>query len=227
MTGLHAPVRRLLVAALLVAALDLATKAVAIGELAGREIALGGPFFLGLIFNDALFGGMSTLNGWATPLSMLASACLLGLAFPVCRPLARFDATAPVALGLMVGAAVANPASLLLQPAGVTDFLGIELGGTTVLFNLADVAAYAGVALLGRTFLRVLAVHRAERSTARPRAVRRPRLEREVPLAVWRDGRREAPAPTPVPRTEIALVASDALASRQADRSGLRAAPPA
>src|SRR5690606_24846666 len=139
----RAPVRLLLAVAFAVVAVDLASKAFALILLADSYVEVGGPFFLSLIFNDAPFAGSTTLNGMALPLSFLGSLILVALALPACAPLSEHDSRAPVALGLMVGAAVANPASLALQPAGVTDFLGISSGGQRIIFNLADVAVSA------------------------------------------------------------------------------------
>ena len=71
MSASRAPVRLLLAVAFAVVAVDLASKAVAIILLADSYVEVGGPFFLSLLFNDALFAGSTTLNGMALPLSFL------------------------------------------------------------------------------------------------------------------------------------------------------------
>jgi lipoprotein signal peptidase len=220
------PLHRLLAVAFVVIALDLAGKGAALVMLADGAPASAGPFFLTLLFNDALFAGTTNLNGMALPASVLGSLLLVAMALPVCGPLAEHDDAAPIALGLMVGAAVANPASLFLQPAGVTDFLGVTLGDTSIVFNLADVAVYAGIAMSGRTAMRVLAAHRAERSPARPRALRRVHMEREIPLAIWQDSRVSRAEPVPIPNTLPPLLADASDGElREADQP--RVHPPA
>ncbi len=178
------PLVRLLAVALAVVAVDLASKAIAIGLVPLGGITLVGPFFLDLLYNDRMFGGSTDLGGWVGAASIAASSLLLLLALPIVRSLARYDASAPWILGLMSGAAIANPASLVLQPAGVTDFLGIELTEIAVLFNLADVAAYVGVAFAGRMVLRLWSAHRREATVPASRARW---TEREVSVPLWSD----------------------------------------
>lgn len=202
------PLVRLLIVALTVVAVDLATKMVAIATLPAGGTALAGPFFLDLFFNDRMFGGLTILGGFVLPTSIASSATLIALALPIVRPLTRHDTRAPMTLGLMSGAAIANPLSLLLQPAGVTDFLGMQLGETSVLFNVADIAAYLGVALTGRMLLRLWSAHRAEAVASLPAPRRGRRTEREVRVPLWHDrpapvvpmrtpGQRRAPAVRP------------------------------
>lgn len=197
--GRRDPLWTLMVVAFLVIATDLTTKAIAIAGLTGGSVELSGPFFLTLFYNDALLAGTVDLNDWALRLSAMGSSLLVILAFPVCRALAEVDDASPIALGLIVGAAVANPASLVLEPSGVTDFLGVRMaGGVSMVFNLADVACYAGLAMTARTFMLLLARYRSEQQPV-PRPALRMSLEREVPLSVARDGAPEPEAPLPVP----------------------------
>lgn len=205
------PLRTQMVVAMIVVAVDITTKAVAIGALSGGRVELAGPFFLTLLYNDALLAGSVDLNDWALRLSVVASSLLVLLAFPVCRSLAEVDDVSPLALGLIVGAAVANPASLVLEPAGVTDFIGASLGsGVSVVFNLADVACYVGLAMTGRTFLLLLAQYNREQRVPQPSAGIS--IEREVPIGVWRDDTPEPRVPLSVPvRAElIPLIAESA-----------------
>ncbi|HLV24862.1 MAG TPA: signal peptidase II [Gemmatimonadales bacterium] len=229
MSASRAPVRLLLAVAFAVVAVDLASKAVAIILLADSYVEVGGPFFLSLLFNDALFAGSTTLNGMALPLSFLGSLILVALALPVCAPLSEHDSRAPVALGLMVGAAIANPASLALQPAGVTDFLGISFGGTSIIFNLADVAVYAGIVMCGRTVTNVLAAHRAQRRSVVRRPARSAHLEREIPLAVWQDAQveRTERIPVPIGIPVVTAHASESHADVTAPEAHLHLHPPA
>ena len=111
--------------------------------------------------------------------------------------------TGPRALGLIVGGALGNLASLITSPAGVVDFIALSFESWGIVLNVADVAAYAGLAMILRTgSLIALAIRRdrrvslvkekhpvrevfAEKAAARHRArrqrdiewVRRPELE--------------------------------------------------
>ena len=83
------------------------------------------------------------------------------------------DGGAPYALALIGGAALGSLLSLLASPAGVIDFVAIDYGGRELVLNLADVAAYLGLAFLARTAWAVLRALRAERS-----------MQREVPAVL-------------------------------------------
>jgi lipoprotein signal peptidase len=96
-------------------------------------------------------------------LSAVAVLVILGLSLVACGALALHDRAAPVMLGLIAGAGVANATDALTPPAGVVDWIAVGAGGGIVV-NLADMAVLAGVCLCGRTVCRLLAEVRRERS---------------------------------------------------------------
>jgi len=167
--------------ALLVAAGDWLTKAVA-ARLVGEEpVVFSERFRFAVVHNDAAaFGWSAGAYTWELNLALTLAAIVLMI--PVTRDLARIDHGAPRALGLIVGGAAGNFASLLLSPPGVVDFISIGVGpNSDLVLNVADVAAYIGLALMLRTgFLLVEEIRR----TARPR--------RTVQLQHWTSVTRRA-----------------------------------
>jgi hypothetical protein len=110
----------------------------------------------------------------------------------VSRDLSRVDRRAPLALGLIVGGATGNLASLILSPRGVVDFIAVDFTATAgIILNVADVAAYVGLALVLRTgFLIVAAMRRELRPSARavrPASELLVASEREVARPVFRE----------------------------------------
>ena len=82
---------------------------------------------------------------WEVNVATTVMAVLLSIA--VSGRLAAVDATAPATLGLVAGAGMGNLASLLGSSAGVPDFLALNDGrGGALVLNVADVAAYLGIA---------------------------------------------------------------------------------
>ena len=133
--------------ATLVVAGDLATKWLAVMLWSGETHSLlGGRMAIQVVYNT--LGAFSTSLGhltWEINVATTVMAILLSTA--VSTRLAAFDATAPAALGLVAGAGMGNLASLLGSSAGVPDFLALNDGrGGALVFNLADVAAYLGIA---------------------------------------------------------------------------------
>jgi lipoprotein signal peptidase len=185
--------------ALFVAAADLITKHLAESLLASREepyVALGGLMHLVVVHNDGLAFGFS-VGSYTWPLSIAVSFAAIALIGAVCGELAAIDSAAPHALGLIGGAALGNLASLIFSPAGVVDFLALGRdGGRELVFNVADLAAYVGLAMIARTTWLALRALRAEqqprhvvnRSTAY-------RLELEMPLPVSVEPSRSVPLP--------------------------------
>jgi signal peptidase II len=137
--------------ALLVAACDLATKYAAIAVLSGKPIELTDWLRLAVVHNDK--GAFSiSLGTYTRQLNLALTLCAIALIVPVSRDLARVDRWAPTALGLIVGGALGNLTSLILSTRGVVDFISLRTGpSTAIVLNIADIAAYAGLALLCRT----------------------------------------------------------------------------
>jgi lipoprotein signal peptidase len=146
---------------------DFVTKQLAVALWSGETRPLLGHL-VGIHVVHNTLGAFSTSLGrltWEINVASTLVAVLLAMA--VCPLLARLDAAAPTALGLIAGAGLGNLLSLLGSSVGVPDFLalGDSRGGALVL-NVADVAAYLGIACCGRpawVVMRTLASRSAER----------------------------------------------------------------
>lgn len=151
----------LLRVALLVAAGDLLTKQAAVLMLGNDATVFSSWLRMTVVHNDAAAFGVS-LGAYTYQVNLIVKLSAIFLMLAACKDLARIDRDAPIALGLIVGAALGNLASLLLQPAGVVDFIALSIGGgVELVLNGADIAAYAGLALLGRTVWRVIVLARS------------------------------------------------------------------
>ena len=182
------PIRRhylevLAVVALPVIALDLATKQAAVTLLTGREIPLTSFVRLVLVHNHAsALGVWLGAHTWGLNVGFTLATVLI--AALVCRGLAAVDRASPVALGLIVGAALGNLVSLLVPPAGVPDFISVgAASGRQLIFNLADVAAYVGVMMCLRTAVLLARAVRLERQP-RPATARATLAERQIAIPV-------------------------------------------
>lgn len=165
----------------LVAGLDLLTKEIATLALGGGVVPIAGPLDLTLVQNRGSAFGIS-LGTYTWQLNAIATMMALGLAALAVRSLSAVDRLAPIALGLIAGAAAGNLASLLVPPAGVTDFLALRLGSQgRLVMNLADIAAYSGLAMTMRSTVLLGRAIGAQR-TVRPAFVRE--IEVPIPLAV-------------------------------------------
>jgi lipoprotein signal peptidase len=197
--------------ALLVAAGDFITKEVAVRWLGALDPHMTAVVRFGVVHNDrAAFGLSFGPNTFELNLALTMAAIVLII--PIGRELTRIDPQAPIALGLILGGALGNFTSLVLEPLGVVDFIAIvPAGGRGLVLNVADVAAYAGLAMLVRTGWMVAREMRKgtrvpELSTpiahatmgaqepalaqvhAQVRALAERRVEREVPRPVHREG---------------------------------------
>lgn len=215
--------------ALLVTMGDLATKAAAMELLGGDATRFSGWLRFAVVHNDqGAFGWSVGVYTWQFNLALTLAAIILMI--PVSRDLTRVDQSAPRALGLIVGGALGNLASLVTSPYSVVDFIEVDFTNVGIALNVADVAAYAGLAMIVRTgALLVAALRRetrvhdfhhitdvrdvfAEKATlqysmrARNRAAR-PRLDREVAVADWNRIARPAGVPladaVPLPEAQI------------------------
>ena len=207
----------LAVVAAVVVLADLVTKQIAVARLgAGAGLTLGDAIRLALFHNHGLAWGLSG-GGQALAITLVGTALLFVAVGMVRRPLAVVDPSSPRMLGLIVGAAIGNAASLFLWPAGAPDFIALATGsGSEVVINVADVALFVGIALCCRTTWRIAAAVQVEREhrTALTRSAQlgqriatgvelphatpareRPRrpLEREIPLVAARDDDRRQP----------------------------------
>ena len=149
--------------ATLVALGDLLTKQVALLWVGSLEPRVTGVLRFGVVHNDKGAFGL-TAGDYTFELSLALTLAALVLIVPVARDLARIDDRSSAALGLIAGGAIGNLVSLLLSPAGVVDFIAVQRAdGAGIVLNVADVAAYAGVAMLMRTTAMVIAAIRRNR----------------------------------------------------------------
>lgn len=196
---LGAPLARCAAVAAGVVVVDLASKVAAVALLDGRVVPLAGGVTLTTVYNDTFARGMA-LGPLTTPATLALTLFVLALAWRVCAALARHDAMAPTALGLMAGAAIGNAADFVRTGIGAVDFIAVPTAEGAIVFNLADVAAYLGVVLLVRTLVvlaravvrerRVPVATHAQLHAEAPRTVRRvvQEVAVAVPLFVEQDG---------------------------------------
>jgi len=152
--------------AILVTVGDLATKAAA-KELLSSEATWFAPWLhFAVVHNDrGAFGWSAGAYTWQLNLALTLAAIVFMV--PVTRDLARIDPSAPRALGLIVGGALGNLASLVTSPYGVVDFIQLDSAEFGIALNVADVAAYSGLAMILRTgALVVMALVKETRSRA-------------------------------------------------------------
>lgn len=156
--------------ALLVTAGDLATKAAAKELLSSDATWFSSWLHFAVIHNDqGAFGW--TVGAYTWQLNLALTLAAIAFMVPVTRDLARVDPRAPTALGLIVGGALGNLASLVTSPYGVVDFIQIDLEQHGVALNVADIAAYAGLAMIVRTGALLVAALRREARLREPRRV--------------------------------------------------------
>jgi lipoprotein signal peptidase len=173
----HRPIERFVVIATLVSLVDLLTKYWASVSIPASGIPIGGPIDLALTYNlGSAFETSFTTLPWQV--SALATLAALGLAGAAVSALSRIDERAPIALGLIAGAAIGNLASTLAPPAGVADFIAVQMSASTrIVMNFADVAAYSGVAMMIRSVVLLSRAIGAERTV-------RPGLRHEVEIGI-------------------------------------------
>lgn len=150
----------------MVAVADLSTKGIAAQLWSDSPAHLTNWISLASFHNDAgAFGLSAGAYTWQLNLALTLAAVIFII--PVTRELAHIDRRAPTALGLIVGGALGNLASLVLPPRGVMDFISLNFSaGHSLVLNVADVAAYAGLAMILRTGVRIAAALRRETHVA-------------------------------------------------------------
>jgi len=153
---------RFLMWAAIVLTLDLVTKQWAVTSLASRDVSLVDWFSLFLVFNTGAAGGVS-LGPYTSIINLIGTAATVAMVVAVVLPLARVDARASTAMGMVAGGALGNLASLLGEARGVPDFLALRVSDGFVIFNVADVGLWAGAALLVPVILGLVRIIRQER----------------------------------------------------------------
>jgi lipoprotein signal peptidase len=208
--------------ALLVAIGDWLTKAVAARVVGSDPVVLSERLRFAVVHNDGTAFGLSA-GAYTWPLNLALTLVAIVLMVPVARDLARIDDASPRALGLIMGGAMGNLASLLFGPPGVVDFISVSMGAhSELVLNVADIAAYAGLAMMLRTGFLIVG---EMRRSAQPRRVipvqhwvtvaRRTFSDREVPRPVAVADRIEGevgsdllvPRPESVRRAELIVLA--------------------
>jgi lipoprotein signal peptidase len=131
----------------LVAYGDLVTKWLAVTLWSGESYPLLGRL-LGIQVVHNPLGAFSTSLGPLTrEINIAATLAAVLLSMAICSRLARLDQEAPASLGLIAGAGIGNLASMIGYASGVPDFLALSDGrGSALVLNVADVAAYIGIA---------------------------------------------------------------------------------
>lgn len=162
---------------------DLITKQVAVWWVGALHPEVSSTVRFGVVHNDKGAFGL-TAGDYTFELSLALTLVALALIIPVAKDLAKVDGRAPAALGLIAGGAIGNFVSLLATPAGVVDFIAIQRAdGAGIVLNVADIAAYAGVAMLMRTIAIVIAAMRRNRQAIAEAAS----AEREFALTRFAD----------------------------------------
>lgn len=124
---------------------DFVSKSLAIGLWGDERYPLLGRLIQIEVVRNPLGAFSTSLGAYTWEINVASTVTAVLLAMVVCPRLARLDAMAPSALGMIAGAALGNLASLLTSPSGVPDFLAIVHGKGALVLNVADVAAYLGI----------------------------------------------------------------------------------
>lgn len=152
----------------LVAYGDLVTKWLAVGLWSGESHQLVGRVVGIQVVHNTLSAFSVSLGRLTWEINVAATLVAVLLATAVCSRLARIDAVAPAALGLIAGAGVGNLASLVGSGGGVPDFLALSDGrGGALVLNVADVAAYIGIVCCLRLVFAVARAAAFERNYTR------------------------------------------------------------
>ena len=148
--------------ALLVAVGDLLTKQLAATLWSVQALHISSWLSLAVIQNHGGAFGLSA-GSYTWQLNLALTLAAIVFVIPVTKELSAVDAQAPVGLGLIVGGALGNMVSLLAPPAGVGDFMAVHWSASRgLVLNLADIAAYTGLALILRTGFRIAAAIAAQ-----------------------------------------------------------------
>lgn len=203
--------------ALLVTVGDLVTKAAAKALLSNEATWFASWLHFAVVHNDkGAFGWSAGVYTWQLNFALTLAA--IAFMIPVTRDLARIDPLAPRALGLIVGGALGNLASLITSPAGVVDFIQIDFEQSGIALNVADVAAYAGLAMILRTGVLLVVALRREARLREPRRLTPVRSvfaeKAELTLAL----RGDAPPAEPVRAVEVTVLDFDRVTPRAASR---------
>lgn len=144
-----------LAVAIFVALGDAASKGMAESFWANERYPLIGQLLRIELVHNASGAFSTSLGPYTWEINVALTVIALLLAAAASPTLARLDTVAPHALGLVAGAATGNLASLATSPRGVPDFIAIAHGQGALVLNVADVAAYLGLALCAKLVWRL------------------------------------------------------------------------
>jgi lipoprotein signal peptidase len=131
----------------LVAYGDLVTKWLAVALWSNEHHPLFGRMLGIEVVHNPLGAFSISLGPLTREINIAATIIAVLLSMAVSSRLARLDRGAPESLGLIAGAGIGNLVSMLGSSAGVPDFLALNDGrGSALVLNVADVAAYIGIA---------------------------------------------------------------------------------
>jgi lipoprotein signal peptidase len=125
---------------LVVLAIDLTTKSLAMRRLSTNSVTHLGPLDLRLVYNLG-----STTHPYHSSLTYLLTTRLLVAALLVAIFFVLKSRVATVGIGLLFGALLGNFLNLVISPHKVTDFLML---GPVWTANLADFCAFAGILIM-------------------------------------------------------------------------------
>jgi Signal peptidase (SPase) II len=123
------------------------------------RLAVAG-FVIGDVVADHLIGGRPATYHHSRPYAALLAA--IGLSAVAWWSRYKLAPAGRAGMGLTLAGAAGNAASLVTDPAGVSDYLGVQLGHHLLVFNVADVAMASGLALA------IVSTVAARRSRGRP-----------------------------------------------------------
>lgn len=191
--------------AIVVALTDIVIKLCALTLLGERSVAFAPWLRFAIYFNENMAWGLTTGSHPAL-ITLAATVVVLTMGGVVVRELTVVDRLAPIALGLILGAGLANGLDGLFPPHGAVDFIVFSHGAAETAINGADLAVLLGLALCCRMLVLLGAAIDRQRASRRPAVIR----ERAVPLALYaepgqpvrattRPDARRAPAPEAPP----------------------------
>lgn len=196
------PVIAMALVAVVVALVDIVIKLCALTLIGERSIAFTPWLRFAIYLNEQLAWGL-TSGAHPAAVTLAGTIVVLAIGGFVVRDLVAVDRFAPIALGLLVGAGIANGLDGLIPPYGAVDFLVFTHAAGETAINGADLAVLMGLTLCCRTLVLLGAAIDRERSRRHQpvlpeRAVQLPLHAEPSPVAA----RPIAPADHPSPHPE-------------------------
>jgi lipoprotein signal peptidase len=178
--------------AVVVALVDIVIKLCALTLLGDRRVEITSWLGFDVHLNEQMAWGL-VVGAPPALVTFAATAAIVAMAALVVPELARVDRWAPVALGFLAGAGIANAGDGLIPPRGAVDFIVIAHSGMETALNSADLAVLFGLALCCRTLV-VLGVAIDRERQPRPRPAMVSELVVAIPMHA-EPARADRPAP--------------------------------